>query len=95
MDISILRLIHIEPRWGYEIIREVNKIYDIKKGPSAIYPLLDLLETNGLIKGKWKVEGKRNKKIYEITQSGIELIYTFYDFLKEQLTIFDYYKETL
>jgi len=95
LDICVLRLIHIRPRWGYEIIAEVKKMYGIKKGPSAIYPLLDLLETNGLVRGRWKLEGRRKKRIYEITSRGVELIDSFYEFLKEQLSIFDYYKKVL
>jgi len=74
---------------------EVNKMYEIKKGPSTIYPLLVLLEAKGFIKGEWKLEKGRKKRIYKITPSGIELIDSFYDFLKEQLSIFDYYKKTL
>lgn len=68
-------------------------MYGVKKGASAIYPLLNLLEINGLVRGKWKLEGRRKKRIYEITPSGIELIDSFYDFLKEQLSIFDYYRK--
>jgi len=74
---------------------EVNEMYGIKKGSSAIYPLLDLLEANGLVRGKWKLERGRKKRIYEITQSGVEVIDSFYEFLKEQLSIFEYYKKTL
>lgn len=95
LDIGILRLIHIHPRWGYEIIREVNKIYTIKKGASTVYPLLGLLETKGFVRSKWRLEGERRKRIYEITPRGIELIDSFYDFLKEQIIIFDYYKKAL
>jgi PadR family transcriptional regulator PadR len=95
LDICVLRLIHIRPRWGYEIIAEVNKMYGIKKGASTIYPLLDLLEANKLVRGEWKLEGRRRKKIYEITPSGIEFIDSFYEFLKGQLLIFDYYKKAL
>lgn len=95
LDICILRLIHIHPRWGYAIIGEVNKMYGIKKGPSTVYPLLDLLETNGFVRGKWRLEGGRRKRIYEITPSGIELIDSFYEFLKGQLSIFDFYKKAL
>jgi len=74
---------------------EVKKIYGIKKGPSTIYPLLDRLETKRLVRGKWKREGGMKKRVYEITPSGIELIDSFHEFLKEQLSIFEYYKKVL
>jgi len=85
LDILVLRLIQAEPMWGYKIIRKVEKIFEIKIRHGALYPLLNSLEMNGLLKSKQEVRGRRARKVYEITPKGMQLLDSYHDFLREQL----------
>ena len=37
---------------------------------STLYPLLRRLETQGLLKGEWREEDKRNKRFYRLSAEG-------------------------
>lgn len=84
-----LALLHLEPRHGYEIITEIGE--KLGKEPSAgqIYPMLDEFEEEGLVES-WKeeIEG-RERKVYELTESGEKtfekLLGRFYELTNEVL----------
>jgi len=85
LDILVLRLVQTEPMWGYRIIRKVEKLFEIKIRHGALYPLLNSLEVNGLLKSRQEVRGRRVRKVYEITPKGMQLVDSYHDFLREQL----------
>jgi len=89
LDILVLRFIQAEPTWGYKIIKTTQRLFAIKLRNGALYPLLNMLEKEGYVRsGKITKQG-RVRKVYEITQKGIELVDAYYDFLKEQLEKLD------
>ena len=56
---------------GYDIIKFFEKTYNVKISAGKIYPVLQWLEDNGYISGKWEyTEGKPGKKTYELTSKG-------------------------
>jgi DNA-binding PadR family transcriptional regulator len=57
-----------KPMHGYEVIRELEARSGgrWRPSPGSIYPMLQLLEDEGLIRG----EGKNGKRVYEITEEG-------------------------
>jgi len=70
-----LALINKKPRYGYDIIKESERIqnkvrdFPLKKKPMSAamtYPLLHKLEENGLLKSEWN----KRRKIYHITSKG-------------------------
>jgi len=85
LDILILRLIHREPMWGYKIIKKVETLFNVKLRHGALYPLLNALEDNGFLTSKKEVQGRRVRKVYEITPKGEQLVESYHDFLREQL----------
>ena len=85
LDIHILRLIQAEPTWGYNIIKKIKPLYDIKIRHSALYPLLNTLEANDYIISKREIQKGRIRKTYMITEKGKQLIQTYYNILKQQL----------
>jgi len=95
LDIVILKLIQVKPRWGYEIMAEIRSTFQIKAGASKIYPLLMSLEANGFIKSRWKYEGRKRKKLYEITPQGAQFVETVHNFLKEQVSMHELHKRIL
>ncbi|WP_375238065.1 PadR family transcriptional regulator [Aurantibacter sp.] len=71
----ILKLIsESEKMYGYEITQEVKKLtsgkIDISEG--ALYPILHKFEANGLLTTEKVFIGKRVRKYYTITNSGLE-----------------------
>jgi DNA-binding PadR family transcriptional regulator len=64
----ILYLLTDKPRHGYEIIKEMESRFCgfYSPSPGSVYPTLQLLEDQGLVRSK-EEDGKR---IYEITDKG-------------------------
>lgn len=85
LDILILRLIQGEPMWGYKIIKKVETLFNIKLRHGAVYPLLSTLEAKSLLTSKEEVQGRRVRKVYEITPKGTQRIDSYYNFLRDQL----------
>ena len=85
LDMLVLKLVQIEPMWGYRIIKETEKMFGVKLRHSALYPLLHSLEVKGFLKSRREVKDGRVRKVYEITSKGIQFIDSYHDFLKKQL----------
>jgi PadR family transcriptional regulator PadR len=86
LDLLILRLIEAEPRWGYDIIKETETTYKIKIRHGALYPMLNKLETKGLLKSRIDLQKGRVRRVYEITETGKQAMFLCRDFLKQQAT---------
>lgn len=56
------------PKHGYELIKELESQFGRKISASNVYPFLDILRRNKLIKFD-KVD-KRDKKVYNLTSEG-------------------------
>jgi PadR family transcriptional regulator PadR len=71
----ILGVLDDAPMHGYAIAREIEKRSDdaLSFGEGTLYPALRSLERDGFIQGVWD-EGERSRKIYTLTQEGIEEI---------------------
>jgi DNA-binding PadR family transcriptional regulator len=87
LDILILQLVQTQPTWGYKIIKKTEAKYGVKLRHGALYPLLNALETKGLITSRKELEKGRIRKIYEITPGGKKLLQTYQNFLKEQTSM--------
>jgi len=85
LDILLLRLIHMEPMWGYKIIKKVETLFNVKLRHGALYPLLNALEADGFLTSKKEIRGRRMRKVYEITPKGTQLVESYHNFLREQL----------
>jgi len=92
LDVIVVRLVQVKPRWGYEIMAEIRNTFQINVGASKIYPLLSGLEANGFIKSRWKYEGRKRKKLYEITSQGAQFLESVHNFLKEQVSMHELHK---
>lgn len=69
----ILRIISIEQRHGYDIIKELERrsegVFKFKEG--TLYPILHSLEAEKYIHSRWEdTESRRRRKYYSITPSG-------------------------
>jgi len=66
----ILTILYEGPHHGYKIISTFRKRLKKDITPSLIYPFLQNLEENGLTKHTVKAVGKRERKVYELTEKG-------------------------
>jgi DNA-binding PadR family transcriptional regulator len=85
LDIQLLRLIQMQPMWGYKIKKEVETKFDVILRHGALYPLLNALEEKGFLTSRKQQQGGRTRKVYTITKKGKEYIETYKDILKEQI----------
>ena len=95
LDILILRLIQIEPMWGYKIIKKTQRLFGIKLRHGALYPLLNKLEKEGYVISAKITKKGRTRKVYEIAPKGVQLVNAYYNFLKEQIEKMDLIEEKL
>ena len=89
LDIMILRLIRVQPTWGYKIIKTMETSYGVKLGHGALYPLLNALEKSGFLQSRREKHEGRVRKIYEISAKGIQLVDVYHVLLREQAAMQD------
>ena len=63
-----LCLLANEPKHGYDLIQELKEKLERKISASNVYPFLNILRKNKLI--KFDKVGKRDKKTYHLTNEG-------------------------
>ena len=66
----ILTILYEGPTHGYKIINKFRKRLQKNITPSLVYPFLQYLEQNGLAKHTTKAVGKKERKIFELTEDG-------------------------
>jgi PadR family transcriptional regulator PadR len=76
-ELALLYLISEVPRYGYNIIKELEKrttgYFKLKGG--TIYPALQRLETNGLVKsGHQQITELQTRRYYQITEKGEQFL---------------------
>jgi DNA-binding PadR family transcriptional regulator len=69
----ILTILYEGPAHGYSIISRFKKRVKKEVSPSLVYPFLQQLEEKGLVKHTIKPVGEKERKIFELTQTGREL----------------------
>ncbi len=69
----ILTILYEGPHHGYKIITKFRKRLKKNITPSLVYPYLQNLEDNGLAKHTIKAVGKKERKVYELTEEGKRL----------------------
>ena len=74
LDLIILRLLRIRPQWGYEVNIAIRDRYRVYLSAGTLYPLLHSLEADGYVQGEWEAEKGRGRRIYKITESGLQFL---------------------
>ncbi len=85
LDIQLLRIIQVQPTWGYNIKKQVEADFNIKLRHGALYPALNGLEKKGLVESAMQQKDGRARKVYTITESGTAYLQTYYSVLRGQL----------
>ena len=83
LDIVVVRMLLDEASWGYRLMTWIKDRYNVKVGPPIMYPLLDSLQSEGLITGEEVYLGNRLRKVYSVTPKGKERVSIFEKVLRE------------
>lgn len=72
LSLYVLHLLSEQPRYGNDVMREIELRTRGAWGPNpgAVYPLLTALERRGLIQGEWEDPDKRTRRIYRLLSDG-------------------------
>jgi PadR family transcriptional regulator PadR len=74
LDLVVLQFLSHEPMHGYQIITRIRRSFGVYFGPSTIYPLLGTLEKKGYVSSVWNMDTERPRKIYKLTNDGLNLL---------------------
>lgn len=90
MKYVILKVLRDKPRHGYEVMKELEERMHgcYTASPGTVYPTLQWLEDEGLVKAQ-DVDGK---KVYEITDLGLKFLDEHKDVVED---IFDRVKDAV
>ena len=69
----ILTMLYEGPRHGYSILSTFKERTGKEISPSLVYPFLRQLEKKGYVTHSLKPVGAKKKKVFELTQEGLEL----------------------
>lgn len=72
LPLFVLHLLAEKPRYGNDVMREIEERTHGRWGPNpgAIYPLLAVMEQGGLVVGEWEDPDKRTRRVYRLTPEG-------------------------
>ncbi len=69
----ILTILYEGPSHGYSILSRFRNRLGKEISPSLVYPFLRKLEQNGLVRHIDKPIGEKTRKVFELTDDGIQL----------------------
>jgi DNA-binding PadR family transcriptional regulator len=87
LPLLVLHLLEEQPRYGNEIMKALQELTKGRwvSNPGVIYPMLNFMEKQSLVEGKWEDEDRRTRRFYRITQQGIEESARLKDVMKPRL----------
>ena len=85
LDMQLLRIVQVQPTWGYQIKKQVEAEFNIKLRHGALYPALNTLEQRGFLESTKQQKSGRSRKVYAITENGKTYLQTYYSILQGQL----------
>ncbi len=67
----ILALLETGPRYGLEIVKQLDEAGQLLTSQGTVYPLLGRLNDAGWVTSEWQVaDGERPRRYYTLTSSG-------------------------
>jgi DNA-binding PadR family transcriptional regulator len=74
LPLVVMHILAERPFYGNELMERITTRTGGQwiANPGAIYPLMSMLEQQGLIVGEWEDPKKRTVRIYRLTESGEE-----------------------
>jgi PadR family transcriptional regulator PadR len=76
----ILALLSTAPRYGLQLVKELDSVGQLLSSQGTVYPLLNRLHEAGLVSSYWEVsDSERPRRYYEITTAGRRELSEFRD----------------
>ncbi len=72
LTIAVLAALRTE-QYGYTL-RKLLAEHGLAVDEGTLYPLLRRLESQGLLTSQWREEGKRNKRFYQLSEHGVDML---------------------
>ena len=72
LSVAVLAALRSE-QYGYTLRKALSE-HGMAIDEGTLYPLLRRLESQGLLKSKWREEQKRNKRFYQLTVAGKQIL---------------------
>lgn len=88
LDVCVLAALLKEDSYGYQIIKDLSETIEISE--STLYPILKRLEKNGYLTTYSLEHQGRLRKMYKISESGIEKIQDYLLDFKELIKVYDF-----
>ncbi|OGO18392.1 MAG: hypothetical protein A2Z14_15480 [Chloroflexi bacterium RBG_16_48_8] len=87
LSLYVLHLLAEKPRYGNDIMREIEDRTHGRWGsnPGAIYPLLTAMEERGFVESAWEDPDKRTRRTYRLTQVGQQELNRLKEVFRPQL----------
>ena len=71
LELILLHLLAERPKYGYELVRELQSGDEIKIKEGTVYPVLYRLEERGLVVPEWQARSRGvPRKYYQLTEKG-------------------------
>jgi DNA-binding PadR family transcriptional regulator len=76
LDLQLLTILNKEPKSGYELRKDLHKLFDIDVSFGTLYPHISHLIDAKLVVGEWRVNnlGRNKKKLLALTELGKETL---------------------
>lgn len=88
LDVCVLAALLKEDSYGYKIIKDLSDTIEISE--STLYPILKRLEKNGYLSTYSMEHQGRLRKMYKISNSGVEKIQDYLMDFKELIKVYDF-----
>jgi PadR family transcriptional regulator PadR len=76
----ILALLSTGPRYGLQLVKELDGVGQLLSSQGTVYPLLNRLHEAGLVSSYWELsDSERPRRYYEITNAGWRELSEFRD----------------
>jgi DNA-binding PadR family transcriptional regulator len=72
LDLQLLTILNKEPKSGYELRKDLHRLFDIDVSFGTLYPHISHLIDAKLVVGEWRVNnlGRNKKKLLALTDLG-------------------------
>ena len=90
IQLLILRILYETKLHGYALIEKINSFQSGRRPiqPGSLYTILRRMEKDGLLESTWDDENSRlNRRVYTLTESGIQRLKNGRIMVKNQLDI--------
>lgn len=78
MGPCILALLEDAPRYGLELVKELDASGQLLSSQGTVYPLLNRLHEAGFVTSYWEMSNaERPRRYYEITDAGLRELAAF------------------